>query len=265
MPKTEIEVIYIILLSSVIILSLTSLIVFIFSELKKNILKSKNDLQTLIYKHEKEILTTQLEIQEETFNKISREIHDNIGLGLTLAKLQINNYSLQKQDNHILLSSTIDLISKSLVDLNDISKSLDSGQLTSYGLINALEAEVAVIGKSGIYQVEFEVIGESVYLDSETDLVLLRIFQEACNNIIKHARATRIIIDMIYEKNHVSMKISDNGKGFNVDEMRNKKEIRKMAGLKNFYTRSELIKAEVQITSVIGIGTTIHIKAPIKN
>ena len=264
MPWSEEEIIYIILLSSIIILGLTCLIVFIFSELKKNLLKSKNDLQKIIFKHEKEILTTQLEIQEETFNKISREIHDNIGLGLTLAKLNINNYISQNEDNSPLLSSSIELISKSLVDLNDISKSLDSGQLASHGLINALEAEVAVISKSGIFQVEFEVIGESVYLDSETELILLRIFQEACNNIIKHARASRILIDMIYEKDHVSMKISDNGKGFNVDEMRNKKEIRKMAGLKNFYTRSELIGAEVNITSMPGIGTTIHIKAPIK-
>jgi len=264
MADREKEIIIIILLSSILILGLTSLIIYVFSQMKKNILISKNNIQSLIYKHEKEILSTQLEIQEETFNKISREIHDNISLGLTLAKLQINNYATQNNDNNVLLCSSVDLISKSLVDLNDISKSLDSGQLESHGLINAIEAEVAVLGKSGIYQVEFEVIGNSVYLDSESELILLRIFQEACNNIIKHAKATKILIDMIYEKDYVHMKIIDNGRGFNVDEMKNKKEIRKMAGLKNFYTRSELIGAEVNITSMLGIGTTIHIKAPIK-
>ena len=45
---------------------------------------------------------------------------------------------------------------------------------------------------------------------------------------------------------------------------KNKKEIRKMAGLKNFYTRADLIGAEINITSMLGIGTTIHIKAPLK-
>jgi signal transduction histidine kinase len=105
MADREKEIIIIILLSSILILGLTSLIIYVFSQMKKNILISKNNIQSLIYKHEKEILSTQLEIQEETFNKISREIHDNISLGLTLAKLQINNYATQNNDNNVLLCS----------------------------------------------------------------------------------------------------------------------------------------------------------------
>ena len=214
--------------------------------------------------HEKELLKTQLEIQEETFNKISREIHDNISLGLTLAKLQINNYMVLQNEQHQTLSTSIDLISKSLVDLNDISKSLDANQLASYGLINALESEIMVLNRSGIYQVEMDIIGESVYLEAEIELILLRIFQEACNNILKHARATTIQIDMIYEPGWLNMKITDNGRGFDVEATKNKKEIRKMSGLKNFYTRAVLIGAELNITSVKEVGTTIHIKIPIK-
>jgi signal transduction histidine kinase len=163
-----------------------------------------------------------------------------------------------------LLSTSVDLISKSLIDLNDISKSLDGNQLASHGLINALESEVMVLNRSGIYNVEMEIIGESIYLDSETELILLRIFQEACNNILKHARATRIQVDMIYEPGCLNMKITDNGKGFNVEETKSKKEIRKMSGLNNFYTRAKLIGAQLNITSMKGIGTTIHIKIPIK-
>jgi signal transduction histidine kinase len=60
------------------------------------------------------------------------------------------------------------------------------------------------------------------------------------------------------------MKITDNGKGFNVEETKSKKEIRKMSGLNNFYNRAELIGAQLNITSMKGIGTTIHIKIPIK-
>jgi signal transduction histidine kinase len=223
-----------------------------------------DEIQKMNITHEKELLITKLEIQEETFNKISREIHDNISLGLTLAKLQINNFMESQNIQNSLLSTSVDLISKSLIDLNDISKSLDGNQLASHGLINALESEVMVLNRSGIYNVEMEIIGESIYLDSETELILLRIFQEACNNILKHARATRIQVDMIYEPGWLNMKITDNGKGFNVEETRSKKEIRKMSGLNNFYNRAELIGAQLNITSMKGIGTTIHIKIPIK-
>ncbi len=61
------------------------------------------------------------------------------------------------------------------------------------------------------------------------------------------------------------MKITDNGKGFDVKETLGKNELRKMAGLKNFYTRANMIGAEVNITSVKNIGTTIHIKKPINS
>ena len=264
MLPDQLKMVSIILTSSLIIMGILIIILFITYEFKKRIQKSIIAIDTLKINHEKELLTTKLEIQEETFNKISREIHDNISLGLTLAKLQINNYMVLQNEQHQTLSTSIDLISKSLVDLNDISKSLDANQLASYGLINALESEIMVLNRSGIYQVEMDIIGESVYLEAEIELILLRIFQEACNNILKHARATTIQIDMIYEPGWLNMKITDNGRGFDVEATKNKKEIRKMSGLKNFYTRAELIGAELNITSVKEVGTTIHIKIPIK-
>lgn len=264
MLSESLKIISVILTSSLIILGAIIIILNITSTYKKRIQKSNFDILNLKTTHEKELLITKLEIQEETFNKISREIHDNISLGLTLAKLQINNFMESRNNQSSLLSTSVDLISKSLVDLNDISKSLDGNQLASHGLINALESEVMVLNRSGIYKVELEIIGEAIYLDSETELILLRIFQEACNNILKHARATSIQIDMIYESGMLNMKITDNGKGFNVEETRSKKEIRKMSGLNNFYSRAKLIGAELNITSMKGVGTTIHIKKLIK-
>jgi len=265
MDPNQLEIIYIILITTFIILIAIIITLIVSSEYKNRIQKSKNEFASLRLVHEKELLSTQLEIQEETSHKISREIHDNIGLGLTLAKLQISNYIDSKKVNDHLLDSSIFLISKSLLDLNDISKSLDGNQLASYGLINALESEVSVLKKSGIFHVDFDVVGETIYLDTETDLILLRIFQEACNNIIKHAKASKILIDMIYEQDWLHLKITDNGKGFNVEETTKNKEIRKMSGLRNFRTRAELIGGEVNITSIENIGTTIHIKTPIKN
>lgn len=214
---------------------------------------------------EKEILKSQLEIQEDIFNKISREIHDNISLGLTLSKLQINNFLESDDSNKNLLTSSIDLITKSLLDLNDISKSLDSNQLFAHGLIAVLEAEIDVISKSKLVEVEFNLSGEPIFLESQKELIIFRIFQEACNNILKHAKASTVTINLVYEINYLELKISDDGIGFNFEERMKNKEIRKMSGLKNIYQRSEIIDAETFIYSTPNIGTTIHIKIPFKN
>jgi len=239
-------------------------IAFIFFYSKKQE-KLQSELIYLKSVTEKEILKTQLEIQEDISNKISREIHDNISLGLTLSKLQIINFLELDQSNKNLLTSSVELISKSLVDLNDISKSLESSQLFSHGLIAVLEAEIAVIVRSKLIDVEFNLKGESIFLESEKELIIYRIFQEACNNIIKHARASTITIDLVYEVNHIDLKISDDGKGFNVEETKKSKAIRKMSGIKNIYNRAEAIGAETYIYSTPNIGTTIHIKIPLKN
>ena len=246
-----------------VIIILIILIIILASIYSKKQLKLESEISLLNVRNEKEILKTQIEIQEDTFNKISREIHDNISLGLTLSKLQITNYLELDQSNKDLLTSSLQLITKSLVDLNDISKSLDSSQLFSHGIVDVMKAEIAVISRSKIVDIVFEVSGEVLFLDSEKELIIFRIFQEACNNILKHAKASTITIDLMYEENYLHLKISDDGIGFNIDDTMKTKEIRKMSGLKYIYQRAEIIGAETKIYSTPNIGTTIHIKIPL--
>ena len=264
MPQEKLEILNILFSVLFTIVAAITLIIatLYFYSIKES--KLKGDLIDLKSKHEKEVLLAQLEIQEDTFRKISREIHDNISLGLTLAKLQLNNAIISDSKDTDTLMGTVDLISKSLVDLNDISKSLDAKQMVAHGLINALRSEVDVIKKSGLLEAELEMSGEPVYLDAETDLILLRIFQEACNNIIKHANAKRIDVDLYYKPDELLMKITDDGNGFDIDAVRSNREIRKMSGLKNLETRAQLINATFEIISFPKVGTTINIKIPIK-
>lgn len=265
MPPIELRIILILIFSTIVLLGISLLAIYLTTLYTSKVRAHKLEFQNLKALSEKEILKSRLEIQEDIFNKISREIHDNISLGLTLSKLQINNYLLSDQYDKNLLSSSVNLITKSLIDLNDISKSLDSSQLFAHGVIAVLEAEIAVITKSKLVDVEFTVKGDPIFLDSEKELIIFRIFQEACNNILKHAKASTITIDLVYEINHVDLKISDDGIGFNIEETIQTKEIRKMSGLKNIYQRSEIIGAETCFYSTPNIGTTIHIRIPFKN
>jgi signal transduction histidine kinase len=263
MLPIELRIILILIFSTLLILGISLLAIYLTTLYNSKVRDFKLKFENLKSITEKEILKAQLEIQEDVSNKISREIHDNISLGLTLSKLQITNFLENDQSNKHLLTSSVELITKSLVDLNDISKSLDSSQLFSHGLVDVLKAEIAVIGRSKIVDVVFEVRGEVLFLDSEKELIIFRIFQETCNNILKHAKASNITIDLTYEKEFVHLKISDDGIGFNIEETMKTKEIRKMSGLKNIHQRAAIIGAETQIYSTPNIGTTIHIKIPL--
>jgi signal transduction histidine kinase len=266
MAGEELKIIIIVLLCSLIVLGLALTILSLIGKYKRGINKSKKELELIKIDYEKKILQIQLEIQETTFNKISSEIHDNISLGLTLSKLQINNYLEKKDTDSSKLVLAVDLISKSLIDLNDISKSLDGNQLLEYGLINAIESEINVLRQTGLYDVEFDILGEPAFLDHKIELVILRIMQEACNNVIKHARANYIRVELYFEDTVVKLKVVDNGIGFDPEKVAQKKQIRKMAGLKNLYSRAEIVGGKVEIYSKReGSGTAILISIPLKN
>ncbi len=263
MENTELIKVFIIIISSTIILGSTLIVVNLTLLFKKRIVAAKIELETIKLNHEKALLATQLEIQEETFLKISREIHDNISLGLTLAKLQLNTFLDKKDNTEINLYSTIDLISKSLVEMNDLSKSLDGEQMLMFGLNEAIESEVGVIASTGIYSIEYELTGEIVFLNPDIELILLRIIQESLNNILKHARARTIVVELIFEEELLRMKISDDGRGFDLEATKARRGLRRMAGLKNLEDRVKSIAGELDMFSMHGVGTTINIKLPI--
>jgi len=107
------DIALLIVISTLILLFLLSFIIAIlFLYQKKNVLYFKQ-LGNVKNNHEKNLLQTQLEIQEQTFQDIARDIHDNIGLSLTLAKLQLNTIDYSdplKIQEHI--NSSVDLIGK---------------------------------------------------------------------------------------------------------------------------------------------------------
>ena len=257
------DIALLIVISTLILLFLLSFIIAIlFLYQKKNVLYF-NQLGNLKNTHEKNLLQTQLEIQEQTFQDIARDIHDNIGLSLTLAKLQLNTIDYSdplKIQEHI--NSSVDLIGKSINDLSDISKSFNSEAIKANGLYNTLKIESEKINRSGKHRVEFMEKGNIVFLDANKELILYRIAQEALNNVLKHADASRIWIKLIYDTTHISLSIADNGNGFDKDQVETYRSGKVHTGLNNIRNRTKTLNGSVAITSNPGKGTSICITAP---
>jgi len=256
--KIDQSIIIFVLTSLLLILMLVGFIATIIYRYQQKQNAYFKDIEALKASHENALLHAQLEMQEQTFQNISREIHDNIGQKLTLAKLHLNtlNYSEKEKTLQQVIDS-VDMISEAINDLTDISRSMSSEIILNNGLIKALEFEAAQLKKSGIYSISLSITGNTAFLDAATELVMFRIVQEAITNIIKHARATAIDIRLHYTGVLLVMEINDNGKGFNSAENQYG------TGLQNIQKRASILKGKFEISSIINTGTKFKIEIPL--
>jgi two-component system NarL family sensor kinase len=261
MPGEKHNIIIFIIVTTLFILILIALIVFILFLYQRRRISYQKGLEVLKSDFEKNLLTTQLEIQEQTFQSISREIHDNIGLSLTLAKLNLNTIDWNSPaHSHEKVNGSINFISRAIEDLSYISKALHTGFIEENGLLKALELEINKIEKLGIYNIRYDVTGSPVYMKTQKELVIFRIIQEVLNNCIKHAEATDISLQLNYQSNEVEIELSDNGVGFSRRPANGQSG--KGTGLMNIVKRAAYIDGSCQINSFPGKGTTVLMKIP---
>jgi len=256
--NTENIVVLILSCTAFILLLVAFVTVIVFKYQKRQHLYFEN-IEQLKAIYQTTLLESQLEIQEQTFQNISREIHDNIGQKLTLAKLQLNTL-----DNKILnghkhkIDNAIDMIGEAISDLSDISRSMSSEQILQNGLIKALEFEAAQIAKLGLYSIKLVVSTNTLFLDTRSELVLFRIVQEALNNIIKHAAATQITISLNFTTDELILQVTDNGCG-----IRKGMATEAGIGLGNMQKRAAMLHGSCMVKSEEGDGTTIQIQIPL--
>ncbi len=242
----------------VIVLALLFILILINQKRQRLFQESISALQL---EHEKHILKTQVEIQEQTLEHISREIHDNIGLSLTLAKLNLNTINPHNPPAiNQSVEHSIELISEAMEDLRDISHSLNSELIQNQGLLKALEKETERISRFTRLNVELSVSGEPVYLPCDKELFIFRIIQEAMNNVVKHAKATTVKLHLFYAGQQVEINVKDNGNGFDMEKL---KEMNcSAAGLSNMEKRARLFNGSFELRSEKQKGTELNLVIP---
>jgi two-component system, NarL family, sensor kinase len=243
------------------LLSLTAFIVGMLFFYQKRQLAYHKNIEKIKSEYEKDLLNVQIEIQEQTFQNISREIHDNINLSLTLAKLHLNTLKNgMDTESCDKVDLSIRFITHAINDLSNISGSLNSEIIDERGLISALEQEIENIRKLNCFIVKYDVTGATIYMESQKELLLFRIIQEVFNNILKHAKAKVICVQMHYTEESLEISIEDDGVGFAV--LSNELKTKSTSGLRNIQKRAELLNGTSSIKSVLGKGTKITVLIP---
>jgi len=238
----------ILIISTVIIILVVVFLVILFTvfQRRKNQLLREKSEEKKRFEHE--IAETQIEIREETLRNISWELHDNIGQLLTLAKIQIQQASLEN------LHEVSETISKSLDEIRALSKLINPDYIKNIDLKEAINLELERFNRLNYINATLTIKGEEEIIIKKHTIIIFRILQEFFSNTIKHSKATNLNVLLNFKKETLEIVAADDGVGFNVNET-NLNGI----GIQNIKSRAKLIKADVNYNSVPNKGTTLKI------
>ena len=257
MQKEKLDLIISVIAASLFVLLLVISVLFLF----RIYLKRKNKLllekERMNIEFEQTLLKSKLEIQEDTFNEISREIHDNIGQVLSLVRINLNTLKAPGETDKI--DRMDELMGKAITDLRNLSHSLNADHIRNHGWVAPMTKLLNDLQKTGKYKVFIEQDDELPALGNDKPTILFRMLQEAINNIIRHAAANTIYLAAKKENHKLVIKITDNGKGFDVNKNPGG------VGLQNLRNRSKMIGADLSIKSDTGKGTTVTISIKTEN
>ena len=205
------------------------------------------------------------DIREEEKERIARAVHDELGQQLTAIQLELNylEEEIEPGDKKKPLQESVHsmshLIDNTIQSVQRISTELRPQILDVFGLGEAILWQTQDYqSKTGIH---FDSTGvdNEIPLDQDRSITLFRVFQEALTNIFRHAKASKITIQLFQKNNFAVLKVSDNGIGIPADKIKNPKSL----GLLGIRERLLAWNGTVDIESQPEKGTTVTVHIPL--
>ncbi len=238
------------------VLFLGSFLLYLFLKQRQKLLQNK----IITIEQQKKLELTQAIIDGEEMERIrlAKELHDGIGGLMSMIKLQFTNFkkSHNEIENNPEYNDALNLLNTASQDIRKISHALMPSALERLGLIDAAEQFCTQMQVSGDFEVDFQQYGFEERLPQRFELLAYRIIQELLNNIVKYAGAKEVLVQLSKIENQLSITVEDDGKGFDINTIKNKDGI----GLDSMQKRIALLNGKMDINSTIGKGTSINIE-----
>lgn len=223
-------------------------------------------ISTLIEKRlsEDRMIASVLEAEDRERTRIAKELHDS--LGQLLMAISLNLESLKKDmsvltdKNQLKLTNALNYLSSAIQESRHISHNLMPKAISDYGYILAIQSMIE--GLQAVEDISFHFYDNlnDERLSPNIELSLFRITQEAITNIIKHAGAQNITIQLMKYSDMLLLTIEDDGRGFDYHRQQEKD---RNFGLESIQNRANSISAVLTIETKQGYGTTIMVEIPI--
>lgn len=210
--------------------------------------------------------------QEEERQRVARDIHDgpaqslsNLALKTELCE-KLVDMNLDRARNE--LRELKRLVRGSLQEIRKIIFDLRPMSLDDLGLIATLKQYTnRFMDETGV-DVILETYSEHIHVDSLVEVAVFRIIQEALNNVVKHADATQVFINLKIVEDTLIGSIIDNGQGFDIEDQKFQpaRDVRTSGfGIYSMKQRAELLRGKFSLKSQMGKGTTIRLEIPINS
>jgi len=217
---------------------------------EKQIIESEKKYRSLSF-----YLQDHLETEKQ---RIGLELHDSIGQNLFLIKIKLNA-SAPVNEKQITALNDINLtMDRTIDELRDIMFDLRPRALEELGLFSAVSMMSDNFSKNSKTVGSIQYVGSPVRLAAKVELYLFRIIQESLSNILKHSEANEYNIQFVYSADYLKILISDNGVGFDPDNILNLKHY----GLLNMSERIKTLNGKMKITSSNHEGTSLLFELP---
>lgn len=237
-------------------------IAFVISLIIQKQRQTRNRLarQQMAHDYEQSLLKTRIEVQDATLAIIGHELHDNINQSLTACAMYLSQAE-EAQDMEAArtpISETRQQLKAVIKNIRLLSHSLASSLVEQRPLEEAIQKELNRIAAFSGHHCNL-IVHTLVELDEKQRLLLFRIVQEALQNILKHAKATGIVVTIEEEQDKYLLSISDNGCGFDVGLQTGKSSL----GITNIRQRVDMLKGQLFMDSSKDNGTTLRIILPL--
>lgn len=202
-----------------------------------------------------------VDVQERERQRIAYDLHDSVAQSILAATYQLQSIRRRlggdaEIDRRLIdCQSTLDA---SLSEMKQIIYALRPNVLDELGLVAALENYVASLPKGEALETLFSVHGSPSALSAEAELAVFRIVQEACQNVVRHAEARSLTLQLTYCGKSVDVRIVDDGCGFVFDEA-------KMGlGLVGIRERTQVVGGSLSVETAPGRGTSVVFSIPLE-
>ena len=206
-----------------------------------------------------------LEAEEAERRRIGSDLHDGVGQLLTAAKLNLHalgeQLHLQTEGQQVMLQNALDVVDESFREVRTISHNLMPNALIKRGLAQAVRDFLSKISPDDRLKIQLEVVGldRGGRLEATVENVLFRVIQELAQNIVKHAQATQLTLQIIRREQELTIMVEDNGVGFDPAGLGEEAGI----GLKNIESRMAYLGGRAEFDSSPGRGTTVTLEVPL--
>ncbi|MDQ6814881.1 MAG: PAS domain S-box protein, partial [Bacteroidota bacterium] len=204
-------------------------------------------------------------IREDERTSMAREIHDELGQQLTALKMDIAwlHTRVKNGDETIAfkIKSSLQLIDGTINTVRKIASELRPGVLDDLGLSDAIDWHGREFSKRTMIRLEFSSDVPEIMFPPRISTALFRIFQEALTNVARHSGATVVTSSLKNNDNQLILTISDNGVGFDLNKLNNKKTL----GILGMQERVVILNGKYDISSHPGKGTIVTVSIPLVN